>query len=135
MRHQNKFTNLSREKRRLEGIFRKSHLTVHRQLLMKACSRYNSMLDSVKSDYFKAKIDKAGNQRLFKTVDRQFTSGSPVLPTIYNSLDSLSEHLNDFYVQRIRNLRSELEGISNDHAIPVANDSVRCFHLFSQFEI
>ena len=132
MRHQNKFTNLSREKRRLEGIFRKSHLTVHRQLFMKACSRYNSMLDS---DYFKDKIDKAGNHRLFKTVDRQFTTGSPVLPTIYNSLDSLSENLNDFYVQRIRNLRSELEGISNDHAIPVANDSVRCFHLFSQFEI
>ena len=83
MRHQNKFTNLSREKRRLEGIFRKSRPTVHRQLFMKACSRYNNMLDSVKSDYFKAKIDKAGNHRLFKTVDRLFTSGSPVLPTIY----------------------------------------------------
>ena len=135
MRHQNKFTNLSREKRRLERIFRKSHLTVHRQLFIKACSRYNSMLDSVKWDYFKAKIDKAGNHRLFKTVDRQFTSGSPVLPTIYNSLDSLSANLNDFYVQRIRKLRSELEGISNDHAIPVANDSVICFHLFSQFEL
>ena len=69
MRHQNKFTNLSREKRRLEGIFRKSRPTVHRQLFMKACSRYNNMLDSVKSDYFKAKIDQAGNRRLFKPVD------------------------------------------------------------------
>ena len=88
-----------------------------------------------KSDYFKAKIDKAGNHRLFKTVDRLFTSGLPDLPTIYNSLDSLSENLNDFYVQRIRNLRNELEGISKDHVIPVANDSVRCFYLFSQFEI
>ena len=88
-----------------------------------------------KSDYFKAKIDKADNRRLFKTVDRLFTSGLPVSPTIYNSLDSLSENFNDFYVQRIRNLRNELEGISKDHAIPVANDSVRCFHLFSQFEI
>ena len=122
MRHQNKLSNLSREKRRLDRIFRKSHPTVHRQLFMEACS---------KSDYFKAKIDKAGNHRLFKTVDRLFTSGLPVLPTIYNSLDSLSENLNDFYVQRIRNLRSELEGICKDHAIPVANDSVRCFHLFS----
>ena len=135
MRHQNKFTNLSREKRRLERIFRKSHPTIQGQLFMEACLRYNSMLDSVKSDYFKAKIDKAGNHRLFKTVDRLFTSGLPVLLTIYNSLDSLSENFNDFYVQRIRNLRSELEGISKDHAIPVANDSVRCFHLFSQFEI
>ena len=88
-----------------------------------------------KSDYFKAKIDKAGNHRLFKTVDRLFISGLPDLPTIYNSLDSLSENLNDFYVQRIRNLRNELEGISKDHVIPVANDSVRCFYLFSQFEI
>ena len=81
MRHQNKFTNLSREKRRLEGICRKSHLTVHRQLFMKACSRYNSMLDSVKSDYFKAKIDKAGNHRLFKTVDRQFMWSFPRFDT------------------------------------------------------
>ena len=81
MRHQNQFTNLSREKHRLERIFRKSH------------------------------------------------------PTFQNSLDSLSENLNDFYGQGIRNLRGELEGISKDHAIPVANDSIRCFHLFSQFEI
>ena len=93
------------------------------------------MLDSVKSDYFKAKIDQAGNHKLFKTVDRLFTSGSPVLPTICNSLDSLSENFNDFYVQRIRHLRGELEGISKDHAIPVNNDSVICFHLFSQFEL
>ena len=66
MRHQNKFTNLSRETRRLERIFMKSHPTIHGLLFMEACSRYNSMLDSVKTDYFKAKIDKAGNQRLFK---------------------------------------------------------------------
>lgn len=81
MRHRNQFTNLSREKHRLERIFRKSH------------------------------------------------------PKFQNSLDSLSENLNDFYGQRIRNLRGELEGISKDHAIPVANDSVGCSHLFSQFEI
>ena len=28
-----------------------------------------------------------------------------------------------------------MKEISKDHAIPVANDSVRCFHLFSQFQI
>ena len=60
------------------------------------------MLDSVESDYFKAKIDQAGNHRLFKTVDRPFTSGSLVLPTIYDSLDSWAKNFNDFYVQRIR---------------------------------
>ena len=70
------------------------------------------MLDSVKSDYVKAKVYQAGNDRLFKPVDRLF-----------------------FYVQRIRNLGNELQGISKDHAISVANDSVRCSHLFSQFEI
>ena len=47
----------------------------------------------------------------------------------------MSENVNDSYVQRIRNLRNELEGISRDHAIPVANDSVGCSHLFLQFEI
>ena len=54
------------------------------------------MLDSVKSDYVKAKVDQAGNDRLFKPVDRLFTSGSPVLPTIYDSQDSLSEILMTF---------------------------------------
>ena len=116
-------------------MFRKFHLTVHRQLFMETCSRYNRTLDSVKSDYFKAKIDQAGNHKPFKTVDRLFTSGSLVLPTINDSLESSSENFNDFHVQRIRNLRNELEGISKDHAIPVANDSVGCSHLFSQFEI
>ena len=72
-----------REKRRLDKMFRKSHLTVHRQLFM---------------------------------------------------LDSLSENFNYSYAPRIRNLRSELEGISKYHAIPVANDSVRCCHLFSKFD-
>ena len=75
---------------------------------MEGCSRYNRMLDSVKSDYFKAKIDQAGNHKLFKTVERLFTSGSPVLPTINDSLESSPENFNDFHVQRIRNLRNEL---------------------------
>ena len=52
-----------REKRRLERMFRKSHLSVHRQLFMKACSRYNRILDSVRSDYVRAKIDQAGKHR------------------------------------------------------------------------
>ena len=79
-----------REKGRLERMLRKSHLTVHRQLFMEACSRYNRMLDSVKLGYFKAKIDQVGNHRLFKTVHRLFTSGSPVLQDIYDSLESLA---------------------------------------------
>ena len=93
------------------------------------------MLDSVKSDYFKAKIDQVGSHRLFKTIidcssqDHRFYHA-----TIYDSLDSLSENFNYSYVPRIRNLRSELEGISKYHAIPVANDSVRCSHLFSKFD-
>ena len=52
-----------REKRRLERMFRKTHLIVHRQLFMEACARYNRILDSVKSDYFRAKIDQAVNER------------------------------------------------------------------------
>ena len=64
------------EKRRLERMFRNSHLTVHRQLFM---------LDSVKSDYFKAKIDQVGNHRLFKTIidcspqDHRFYQPSMIL--------------------------------------------------------
>ena len=64
------------KKRRLERMFRNSHLTVHRQLFM---------LDSVKSDYFKAKIDQVGNHRLFKTIidcspqDHRFYQPSMIL--------------------------------------------------------
>ena len=89
-----------REKGRLERMFRKSHLNVHRQLFMEACSRYNRMLDSVKLDYFKAK-DQVGNHRLFKTVHRLFTSGLPVLPNIYDSLDSLAENFKTFMYRGI----------------------------------
>ena len=103
-----------REKRRQERMFRKSHLTVHRQLFM---------LDSVKSDYFKAKIDQVGSHRLFKTIIDCSLQDHSVLPTIYDSLDSLSENFNDSYLPRIRNLRNELEGIAKYHAILVANDS------------
>ena len=77
---------------------------------MEPCSRYNRMLDSVKSDYFKAKIHQAGNHKLFKTVEQLFTSGSPVLPTINDSLESSPENFNDFHVQRIRNLRNDVMG-------------------------
>ena len=73
-----------RDKRRLERMFRKSHLTIHRQLFM---------LDSVKSDYFKAKIGQVGNHRLFKTIIDCSPQDHPILPTIYDSLDSLSEIL------------------------------------------
>ena len=113
------------EKRRLERMFRNSHLTVHRQLFM---------LDSVKSDYFKAKIDQVGNHRLFKTIidcspqDHRFSNHLWFSGFLVWKFQWL------LYVPRIRNLRSELQGISKDHAIPVANDSVRCSHLFSKFD-
>ena len=51
------------------------------------------MLDSVKLDYFKAKIDQVGNKRLFKTIIDCSPQDHSVLPTIYDSLDSLSEIL------------------------------------------
>ena len=59
-----------REKRRLDKMFRKSHLTVHRQLFM-----LDSALDSVKSDYFKAKIDQVttGYLKLLSTVHLRIT--------------------------------------------------------------
>ena len=51
---------------RVRNIAWREYLGNPTLLFMEACS---------KSEYVKAKIDKAGNHRLFKTVNRLFTSG------------------------------------------------------------
>jgi hypothetical protein len=91
----------------LERKFRKSGLTVDQQQFELKCAEYNSLLETSKCSFYKSKIEQKDRNQLFRLVDGFFTTNKPVLPT-YNSLDQLAEDFNDFFINKIRDIRMEL---------------------------
>lgn len=97
-----------RAKRRMERKYRKSHLTVDKQLFTESCERYNRMLEKYKIDYYKDKIKQADNNKLFRLVENLFQKNNKVLPS-HTSQKVLAVEFNNFFTNKIRHIRNELE--------------------------
>ena len=54
-----------REKRKAERKFRKTKLRLNKQMYIKACERYNRLLENCKTSYYKNKIEGADRNRLY----------------------------------------------------------------------
>jgi hypothetical protein len=83
---------VQREKRRLERKFKKSGLTIHKELFTEVCKKYNKMLESYKTSYYRDKINQADRNKLFRLVNGLFQKNSKALPS-YTSLELLVEEL------------------------------------------
>ena len=58
-RYSDDLRQVKHEKRRLERKYRKSGLTVDKQLFEDKCLEYNVLIDSCKKNYYKSKIEQA----------------------------------------------------------------------------
>ncbi len=93
--------------RQMERKFRKSNLTVDKELLLESCKKYNSLLESSKTSYYKNKIDQIDSKSLFKTIDAMFYHRQTTLPS-KESREVLVEQFNDFFTQKISTIRDLL---------------------------
>lgn len=98
---------VKREKRRLE--FKKSGLTVTQQQFESKCAEYMSLIETTKACFFKSKhtnlsipIGTSSSDLLMVF----FMIKNTVLPT-YDSLEQLTEDFNNFFINKIRDIRKE----------------------------
>ena len=71
--YKDEFRKAKKMKHRAERRYRKSHLTIHLDILKQQSKYYNELLKSAKSDYYKTKIGDCDTKSLFKTINSFFS--------------------------------------------------------------
>ena len=125
---------MKRRKRKLERIYLKTRLEVHRQIYKNECRTYTDALNSTKSSYYKVKIADADNNQLFRTIDSLIkVKRVPLLPT-HSSSKELAQRFSDFFQSKILklmdNLRSSYQ-TSKDMSVII--NSAPCPSSFTEF--
>ena len=70
-----------RIERRVERMFRKTGLEVHKEIFAEACNKYQRQLEFHKSSCYKSKIERAGKNKLFRMSTNFFNlAAQPFLP-------------------------------------------------------
>jgi hypothetical protein len=111
----------AKKKRRMGRRWRKSKLTVHKEVYMSECKAVKNLLEKEKSSYFNEKIKQCeGDQKkLFSIVDnllhRKKLTSLPEHDRLANFVDSFS----DFFIGKIENIRKDLNDLG-DTTAPLA---------------
>ena len=99
---------------------------------MHQCTEYNSLIETTKAYFYKSKIEHTNRNQLFGLIDGFFMIKNTVLLT-YDSLEQLTEDFNDFFINKIRDIRKELSD-SSDNTQSFHNTEKRNIHCeFSEF--
>ena len=93
------------KKRRLERKWRKSGLSVDKELYLDQCTIYTDLLISAKSDYHRSELSQCEPRDLFRVIDKLcHASHVKKLPSFDNPKD-LADKFANFFEDKIANLR------------------------------
>ena len=95
------------EKRRLERKYRKTQLTIDKQLYWESCDTYNKSLEAHKTKYYREKIEQADKTKLLKIVHGLFHKTKDELPS-HTTLKVLAEDFNKPFRNKILLIRNNL---------------------------
>ena len=125
---------MKRRKRKLELIYLKTRLEVHRKIYKNECRTYTDALNSTKSSYYKVKIADADNNQLFRKIDSLIkVKRVPLLPT-HSSSKELAQRFSNFFQSKILNLMDNLRSsyqTSKDMSVII--NSAPCPNSFTEF--
>ena len=104
-----------KQRRKCEKVWRKSKLTVHKEIYIEERQKVKSLISASKTKYFNEKIkDCEGNQKsLFTIVDKLLHRKQPSSLPKYTSLADLATDFSEFFVGKIRKIRDDLEEMEN----------------------
>ena len=97
------------EKRRKERLWKKSNLTVHKEIYVAACRHVTNLIDNAKKSFFRNKLSCVKScKELYTTVNSLLgkKSASP-LPNV--SDDQNASQFSNFFVDKIDKIRSSLD--------------------------
>ena len=98
------------DRRRKERIWRKTGLTVHKQIFIAACRAVNNIIDKTKETFFKNKLETVKTcKELFSTVNFLFGKKSSPLPDAsdFENANNFSE----FFTDKINKIRACLDNV------------------------
>jgi hypothetical protein len=97
-----------RARRKAERKWRKTNLTIHRQIFLEAQQHVNNLIDHAKKQHYLKKVESADQKSLFKIVDtllNKAASGS--LPS-HDSPNDLADRFGQFFSEKISKIRDDL---------------------------
>ena len=97
------------EKRKKERQWKKTNLTVHKQIYISACRRVTHLIESAKKSFFKSKLNCVKScKELYTTVNSLLgKKNSSPLPNV--SDDENANNFSNFFIDKIDNIRSCLD--------------------------
>lgn len=107
------------DRRKVERLWRKTGLTVHREIYLHARNRVNDVIKSAKTDFYQNKIAEChrDSKELFRITNTLL--GKKKTTTLPNKPhDELVEEFSNFFVTKVANIRSSIQ-LSD-------SDSVQC---------
>ena len=106
--------------------YRKSRLTVYKQMYRDQCRSYATLLENTKAKYNRSKIEEADQKDLFRLIDGMFhVKPVPPLPS-HDSLEQLTEKFSCYFLDKIESLRHGIIGTT----IPNVRKYQHLLHLF-----
>ena len=127
--------------RKAERKFRRTKLTIHKQLFQEAQEHLHSLIDHAKQEHFSSKVESSDQKSLFKVVNTLMNkSKSTKLPS-YDSPKELADRFCDFFSEKICKIREDLSYIKSDMtgtsctAPNVTTSSFSCFEPASEEEV
>ena len=99
------------KRRRLERQWRKTRLTIHRQLYVEQCTLVNNLICESKLKFYSSVIEQnSSNQTvLFNTVDKLLNLSGPRKLPSYTDATVLANSFADFFVQKVQDIRNGLQ--------------------------
>ena len=93
-------------RRRAEKVWRRTKLTVHRQLFREQCNAVNKLMISAKKPLFSAKIRDCGKDQK-QLCHLMGNTGRVILPT-HQSAEQLATIFGDFYIDKVATIRRNI---------------------------
>ena len=99
------------QRRKLERLWRRTRLTVHRQMYQAQKQLLNDLIKSEKARYYNDKItNSAGNQStLFKTVDQLLHRKAVQSLPAHSSVQELADRFSNYFTSKIETIRQALD--------------------------
>ena len=113
-----------REKRRAEKLWRKTKLTVHREIYVEKRDTVNRKMQEAKTSYYSNLVSEADDHKdLFKIIDKLCHKKNDNILPEHKSSKELANRFAEFFTNKIVNIRKHLESItSQNHENPTENN-------------
>ena len=126
------------KRRQAERKWRKTDLTVHRQIYMQAKTDVDNLVNEKKSKYFKNSIEqhKGNTKQLFKHVNSLLGRNMKQSLPFNESSQQIAEMFSDFFIEKIAVIKDSIPDTQNDFSeLWLVNTELCTFNSLSTTEV